>query len=339
MSSPVARETARCGVPIASRSCVPPTRRPLTLRPPSIRAVTFVVALAFAGTDASLPAHAARVASGTPVELELQHHVAVGYTPAGAPVWFRVVDDVRSGDDVAIRAGTPVQGRMLDLAERGRVATSGSISLGVHFVPAVDGQKLRVIAQLSRHGRDRSNALAGWTLFWGLGGLLTQGANPYLLRGTRLEAQVLTETEVDTRPRAAATTTDAAGPAPQAAAATALTVAAHQFGFTRSREPKIDLERSPKLKQVEFRMQGAAPGAAPDATLLRTLVLEQVDGKPLVEPLRPRLVTGDRVTFDTWDVLQHCRDGTSTLLFVAHGADGSRHEARYPLVARFLIRS
>ncbi len=279
-----------------------------------------------------------RVPSATPILLELQHHIAVGYTPVDAPIWFRIAEDVRVEGAVVFAQGTVVKGRMIDSLERARAATSGRLSLGVQFVPAVDGQQLRVLANLNRSGRDRSNALVGWSIMWGLGGMMTRGANPYLLRGTQLEALVLTETAVAVAaPEAVRLRTDspAEGPAPQS-----MSVIEHRFAFTRREPAVIDVERNPALKTVAFRFAPLHGPAMPAGDgLLPSLRLEQADGRDLVEPVRPQRIDRDTVTFDSWDILQHCHEGTTQLRFSARDAEGRRYEALYPLTVRFLIRS
>jgi hypothetical protein len=136
--------------------------------------------LASAALQAADAPTTVRLTGGTRFPLELAHHLTSGYTPAGSPVYFRVLSDVRVGDQVLIRGGTVVEGRMQATGDRKMNATSGTMNFSVRHVPAVDGQNVRVIATVSQEGRDRDGALLGWVFMWGALGMGVVAGRPNL---------------------------------------------------------------------------------------------------------------------------------------------------------------
>ena len=257
--------------------------------------------------------------SGTPVVLELQHHITSAYTAPGSPIRFRVAENVAADGRVLIAAGTPVAGRMRQTGDRAMLGTSGSMTFAVDFVPAVDGQQLRVVANETHQGRDRGNALAGWTIFWGLPGLMTRGVHSFLPRGSRFEALVLHDKRIGASmpaPVPAAVFTDAT---------TAGRVLSHRFSETRENPVRVDFERDRALGTVQFFVE------TPAGADLASLKLVAIDGAPLDEPVPALSATADSFSFDSWSLLRYCRHGSTTLGWLGSGADGQPLGFEYAL--------
>jgi len=257
--------------------------------------------------------------SGTPVQLELQHHITSAYTAPGSTIRLRVAEDVAIGGRVLVAAGTPVTGRMRQVGDRAALGTSGSMTFAVDFLPAVDGQQLRVIANETRQGRDRGNALAGWTIFWGLPGLMTRGVHSWLPRGARLEALVLHDKRIG-EPLPAPLP-----PTIRADATRTGRVMSHRFSESRKDPVPLDFERDRPLGTVQFFVE------APAGADLASLKLVAVDGEPLDEPVPPLSSTADSVSFDSWSLLRYCRHGSTTLGWLGSGADGQPVGFEYAL--------
>lgn len=254
-----------------------------------------------------------RLLSGTDVELVLQQHITSFYTPADTPVFFRVAKDVVVDGHVLIRGGTLVSGRMSQAADRRAAGISGSMTFGVRFVPTVDGENARIIANTTREGRDRGGALAGWTAFWGLPGLVTRGVNPYMLRGTTMYAQVLTERRVRIDGEASPPNVDDASPPATEAAISRVT-----FADSKAKVFRYDIERSRPLTSVTLSV------ALPAQETLASLALVRVDGLPIPAAVGARDVHGNDATFGAWSLLQFCRDGTTELGFEGTTSNGTR---------------
>jgi len=270
-----------------------------------------------------------KLPGGAVVSLELQQTLSSAYTATDAPVYFRVKDDVRVDDHVLIRSGTLVTGRMVNAEGQQRMAQNGSFSYDVHFVPAVDGQNIRVIAGATRAGRDRSDTLATGVILWGVFGLLTHGANAWIERGAILDAQVLSDRMIDV---------DKPVPlAPQASDAWHANIKSHRFDFTSSKVIELNLEKSRKLETVRIELQpdpaAPLPGAEPLHWQLVTL-----DGVPLPQAIAALSVDTKGAVFDSWALLQYCHEGDNVAGFRAILADNTSVGAQDTIPVHFAAK-
>lgn len=284
------------------------------------------VALLAAAT--SCPAAPVTLAAGAPIELVLQHHVTSAYVPAGSPIYFRVGRNVEVDGRVAIVAGTLVEGQMTSASDRGMVGRSGTMSLGVRLVRAVDGTMVPIEAEVAKQGRSRAGATVGWTLFWGLPGLITKGVNPYLQRGAAIEATALAATMIDPDAWPAAPDTP-----PGEAAPTALAIEAHRFEKSHSTPYTLDIERGNELGSLIFSAH-PSPETGDPAAFLGTVTLSTVDGEPVPVPVTAKSATADSFSFDAWSILQFCRDGATDLGFRAATSDGRAYNGDYRLTIK-----
>lgn len=272
-----------------------------------------------------------RLLSGTPVRLELQHHITSAYTPAGSTIWFRVAEDVVAGEGIAVRKGTPVRGRMRSTSDRAMLGASGTMEFRIDFVTAVDGQQVRVVAAESHRGRDRGNALAGWTIFWGLPGLMTRGVHGWLERGAEVEALVLHDKRI-AQPESPAAIAAAAPPP-----AVLGRITGHRFSTRRAGPFRLDFERDKPLGTVEFLIE-APPDMRPGMTEWASLQLVRIDGMPVEEPVAALAASADGARFDSWSILRYCRHGTTTLGFAGSGPGGETLDFEYALQVEFKHR-
>ena len=256
------------------------------------------------------------------VELELQHHVTPGYLEVNAPVYFRVASDVAIGEQTVIRKGTLVTGKMEQSDERGMVGKSGVMALGVRSVAAVDGTSVPIDMDMTQQGRSRGGAVVGWTIFWGIPGLITRGVNPYIERGAVLEATIPGTALVD--PANASLVEE------QSAAPLGMAITGHKFEGSSAKVFEFDIERNKNLKTVSFQV---APSAGPDSPTasLTSIELLTVDGMQVPAPVRATTVTADSAIFDGWSVVKFLRDGATDLGFRGTAADGRTFEGSYSL--------
>jgi hypothetical protein len=268
-------------------------------------------------------AESARLQAGTHVTLQLAQHITSGQTPAGAPVWFRVKDDLIVDDETLVRKGTLVRGQMTASSKRGSIGASGSMNFGVRFVPAVDGQNVRVIASLGSTGRDRGNALVGWTLMWGWFGLMTKGVDAYALRGSEMDAEVLSDKVIQIPTTQVAAFDDAT--------TAYLAMAGHVVGKDRSKPVSLDFERF-KRGSVSFQLPGGSDKKKP-LPAVQSARITAINGLAPPEP-----VESNTLSFDLWQLLQHCDDGENTLQFHLNTSEGEMN-ASYVLPVKFVLRN
>jgi hypothetical protein len=263
-----------------------------------------------------------KLPAGMSVNLELQHHVNSGYVAAGSPIYFRVAKDVLIDGQVLIRAGTLAIGKMEQASGRGMVGRSGSMSLDVHSLKAVDGTVVAIAADLSKKGRSRAGATVAWTLFWGIPGLVTHGVNPYLERGMVVVSEVVAETSID--------------PSNAQAAEPALPVPADvRVEFSNkildAKKPfKFYIEKQKTLEPIVFDVT-SSPALAGGQKSLETLELIAVDGVAVPTETRARSATERTVTFDPWSLIRFCKNGATDLRFRGSTPDGKPFETLYQM--------
>jgi hypothetical protein len=282
------------------------------------RGLVGLVLAAFGMLPAVSAAEPLKLPAGMTVDLELLHHVNSAYVPTGAPIYFVVAKDVLLDGQVLVRQGTVVVGKMELAQERGRIGKSGSMSLAVNQVAAVDGTTVGIDADVAKQGRSRTGATVAWTLFWGLPGLITQGVNPFMERGTSIAAQTVADVIIDPAN---------ALPAVQLPPPAALQASSKGYRLGRSRIDiiKFDIERDASIKPMTFDLTMPQGLVDPAATLL-TLQLVAVDGQPVPVEVRATSSTADSVTFDGWSIVRFCRDGATALRFLGRTPDGQPFE-------------
>jgi hypothetical protein len=275
--------------------------------------------------------HAAplKLASATPIELELQHHITSAYVPAGTPIYFRVVRDVVVDGRTLIARGTLVTGTMRAAADRSSLAVSGTMTLGIRFVPAVDGKQVRVVADMTQQGRDRGTAMILWSIFWGVPGLVTQGKSAHVQRGATVVAQVLNEALIE--PTSTATAPDA----PPAAAPLQGSITAHRYIGLSGPLLKLHLEENRKLGSLKFELRRPPEFSGLDDPAA-AFELIAVDGIAVPERVLATKVGAEFATFDTWSIVRFCRDGVTELRFRATNGHGEFYDATYPLALKII---
>ena len=282
-----------------------------------------IVAVGLMAGVAPAMAEPVRIPVGMSVDLELQQHVNSAYTPTGSPIYFRVARDVVIGGQTLIGKGTLVTGRMQQAQNRGMVGRSGSMSLTVRSVKAVDGTDVPIEADLSKQGRSRTGATVAWTLFWGIPGLVTHGVNPYLEKGAEITATVLAEVAVDPA--------NAIAPPPAPTAGLTAQVTGHkQAGGRRNADLKFDIERKTNLKTVAFDVSLPAEISDADKTLANIELLE-VDGVAVPEQVKAMSASKGSAEFDGWSIVRFCHDGVNTLTFGGVDGTGRRYQGTYQL--------
>lgn len=279
------------------------------------------------GTSHAAPV---RLNAGTHLTLELMHHITSSETPSGSTVYFRVRDDTLAQGQVVIRKGTIVTGRMESTTDRGAVGVSGSLNFGVRYVPAIDGQNVRVLASMSSNGRSRDNALIGWSIFWGLPGLLTHGVNAFARRGAELDAEVLSDKLISIE--------DAAMPAAGAAPPPSLQFAIeqHLLGTVRNRTVELNLEKVRDLPVLTFKGKLENPIGA--AVPVKSAQLVAVNGQSIAESVVATKSAADDFGFNAWAVAKYCDDGTNNLEFRVTMGDGQTAVAHYALPVAIKVK-
>ncbi len=252
---------------------------------------------------------AARLSSGTTIDLELLQTISSRYSDPESSVYFRVRRDVIADGDVVVRTGTWVKGKFANLQDRGRMARSASLSLDVPFVSAVDGQAVRVIADMTRAGRNRDDAMAAGIILFGAFGLLTKGSEVWIPAGSVLEAQVLNDRSIDT------SHIGNGSPAPPSAARFHATVIREHISGLGTGAVRFKVDHPPSIGMLQIELRDDRELSA-DARPLEPWQVVQVGDLELPMPIAAAAGEAS-ISFPAWSVLQYCRPGPNRIVLRA----------------------
>ena len=131
------------------------------------------------------------VPDGTKIRVRLEQNLSSDTVEAGQTVDFRVTQEVRIGDAVAIASGAPAQGTIISAEARRRMGRGGKLALTVEKVQMVDGNWLSVrYTPVKAEGKGHIASTAVMTGIFGAIflpaaplGLLKKGRDAELIKG------------------------------------------------------------------------------------------------------------------------------------------------------------
>ena len=130
---------------------------------------------------------------GTKVRLKLLDKVSSGLNQEGDEVNLIVSDDVKLGDTIIIKEGTPAKAIINELVRKGKVGKSGRLELEVDSTKAVNGKNVPLSALITKKGEDKfvlSIIISVLLAPIGLFALLMSGENAQLPPGYQIIARV-----------------------------------------------------------------------------------------------------------------------------------------------------
>jgi hypothetical protein len=119
------------------------------------------------------------------VKLELAEALSSKVSTAGQTVAFRVAADAATEGKVWLRAGTPVEGRVVHAQHSGRNGIPGMLELCISDLTGLQGEHIPAIGQLFSVGKSKAGA-AGWASLGGglLGRAMVKGHDAELAAGS-----------------------------------------------------------------------------------------------------------------------------------------------------------
>lgn len=147
-----------------------------------LKTLSLLIAIAF--TTAALAGEPVVVKSGTMVNCELQQTVSTKKSKLGDNVEFIILDDLKVGGKVVVKAGTKVVGKISKLDEPGLAGIPGKISVTPVSVTAVDGTVIYFSeSNISNKGKQKFGALV-------------KGGHAIVEAGVMVQAFVATDVEI-----------------------------------------------------------------------------------------------------------------------------------------------
>ena len=98
---------------------------------------------------------------GTPIKLRLTQNVSSANAKAGDKIDFEVVDQVKVGDVIVIRKGSPAVGTVAAAHSARRMHRSGGVSIEIDYVTLADGEKAALRRAAEANGEDQVGTMIG----------------------------------------------------------------------------------------------------------------------------------------------------------------------------------
>jgi len=127
---------------------------------------------------------------GTKVRLKLLDKVSSGLNQDGDEVNLIVADDVKLGDTVIIKEGTPAKAIINDLSPKGKIGKAGRLELQADSTRAVNGKSVPLSALITKKGEDKFVLSVVLSFLLSPFALLISGENAQLPPGYLINAKV-----------------------------------------------------------------------------------------------------------------------------------------------------
>ncbi len=135
---------------------------------------------------------------GTPLILKLSETVSSENRNAGDMVQFYVAEDVIVDDKVVIKRGAPARGEVLTTKKKEFAGQKGEVTLGIHDVEAVDGQRVRLRSTKQGEGEGKMAMSIALSVVVCPLFLLMKGKEAVIPEGTEVKVFVDYEADIKT---------------------------------------------------------------------------------------------------------------------------------------------
>ncbi|MDR1631944.1 MAG: hypothetical protein LBR97_03545 [Dysgonamonadaceae bacterium] len=138
------------------------------------------------------------IKAGTMVPLELVTAISSKSVAPGAPIDFRLINDIVVDRKIAIRAGSIARGQVQRVKKNGLFGKAGELEVIVRSINAVDGTNIMLTGgQLSEEGSNKLVLSVALTVLVCLLCFLIRGGNAEIPAGTQCTATIPSDVEID----------------------------------------------------------------------------------------------------------------------------------------------
>ncbi len=249
---------------------------------------------------------AAQLQGGSLVPVRLVQNVNGNIDRTGETIYFRVTEDVMSGDELVIRKDTLVRGNVHEAVGRKSMGQGGKLTVVPKMLETENGQTVQFEENpLSAEGRKRTGATVAHVVVWGPLGLFAKGRAAYIFRDTEFDIEV--ERDVDLEPLT--------GELPEIMAPGR----GQQYGVSFKPYKKKINYRKGKV-QKDFIVQIATPNGSQSGLGQGDIRITSIMDDRLPQAIRPVSVTWDRkkqhyeASFAFTDIVRYIIPGTVDVL-------------------------
>ena len=138
-----------------------------------------------------LLAHSAVLTRGTLIPVRLTQNVNGNINQVGETVYFQVLEDIRVNEEIVIRKGTFVNGKVNDAVGRKSMGKAGKLTLVPRSLKTESDKTVRFVQDpLSAEGRKRTGATVAHVIVWGPLGLFAKGRAAFIFLDTEYDIEV-----------------------------------------------------------------------------------------------------------------------------------------------------
>jgi hypothetical protein len=137
-----------------------------------------------------------KIQDATTVHLSLTQSLGSATNKVDDPVTFEVTEDVKVGDVIAIPKGSTAVGHVVEVEPRRSLGRAGKLNFAIDNVRAPDGNNVRLRAESTRKGDDKTRTVIAGTLLLSPLFLLMRGKDVTIEKGTALTVYVDGDREV-----------------------------------------------------------------------------------------------------------------------------------------------
>lgn len=98
---------------------------------------------------------------GTPIRLRTTNTISSADAHVDDRVDFEVVDDIKVGDVVIVKRGTPAIGTVTEARSKGRMGKGGKLNVNIDFTKTVTGEKVSLRGVKDLQGGGHTGAMTG----------------------------------------------------------------------------------------------------------------------------------------------------------------------------------
>jgi hypothetical protein len=171
-----------------AQQAVAPAATPAPLVPPA-PAVTRSAAAAAPGSAAPDVSGKYMLRDGTDVNLQFAEDLSSKTSSEGDPVTLTLVDDVKVGDVVVVKAGARAIGEVTKAEKSGMMGKAGELNIRLDYLKAGD-TKIKLRGTKGKEGESGVTGTVVLTVLFGPIGLIKHGKNVEIKQGQSLHAFV-----------------------------------------------------------------------------------------------------------------------------------------------------
>lgn len=144
-----------------------------------------------------IPSDHAYIPAKTKITLENTKTIDSKTAHTGDPVQFKTLSNIIVNDIVVIPAGTIANGKITKAISAGGFGRAGKLEFSINSIETINGVTIPLIYDTSKSGQTDGGAIAVFAVVSMLGGIFMKGTNVQCVEGTKLEATVTEDTDLN----------------------------------------------------------------------------------------------------------------------------------------------